>query len=78
MIDAIYFAWISLIPSSVDIGFSPVTDFGKVFTMLYLVVGVGVMLGLLVLIAKAVLNVDNEESIIKEKLANRKAQRKEK
>lgn len=76
VLDAIYFSWVSLIPSSVEIGFSPATDFGKVFTMIYLVVGVGVMLGLLALIAKAVVNVDDEKSIIQERLDERKARRK--
>jgi len=61
-LDAIYFAWVSLIPSSIEIGFSPQTDLGKVFTMMYLVVGVGVMVGLLAMIAKAVVNFDEYDN----------------
>lgn len=74
-LNAIYFSWVSLIPSGIDIGFAPETNLGKVFTMMYLVVGVGVMIGLLALIAKAVLNVDDESSIIKEQIDKRKAEK---
>lgn len=77
-VNAIYFSWVSLIPSGIDVGFGPETDFGKIFTMMYLVVGVGVMIGLLALIAKAVLNVDKESSIIKDQIERRKAERKKK
>lgn len=78
VLNAIYFAWVSLIPSSVDIGFSPTTNIGKIFTMMYLVVGVGVMMGLLALIAKAVLNVEKEITIVQEKINERKAQQNKK
>lgn len=77
-LNAIYFSWVSLIPSGIDIGFSPETDLGKIFTMMYLVVGVGVMIGLLTLIAKAVINVDDEKSIIEEQILKRKEKRKKK
>lgn len=77
-LNAIYFSWVSLIPSGIDIGFSPETDLGKIFTMMYLVVGVGVMIGLLTLIAKAVINVDDEKSIIEEQIQKRKEKRKKK
>ena len=60
-LDAFYFAWVSLIPTGVDIGLAPVTTVGKIFTMMYLVVGMGVMIGLLAVIAKAVLNFEEEE-----------------
>ena len=70
-LNAIYFSWISLIPSGIDIGYGPETALGKVFTMMYLVVGVGVMIGLLALIAKAVINFDEQESIIREKFKKR-------
>lgn len=59
--DAIYFAFVSLIPTSVDIGLSPQTDFGKWFTIIYLVVGVGVMLMLLVMIGKSIVNFSEKE-----------------
>ena len=75
-LDAIYFSWVSLIPSSLDIGLSPSTPLGKVFTMMYLVVGVGVMIGLLAMIAKAVINIDNEDSIIREQYNKRKKSQK--
>ena len=56
VLNAIYFGIISLIPSSIDIGMAPVTDAGKVFTMMYLIVGVGVMISLLGVIAKEVID----------------------
>lgn len=71
-LNAIYFSWVSLIPSSIEIGFSPETTLGKVFTMIYLVVGVGVMIGLLGVMAKAIINYDKEETIIKEQIRKRK------
>ena len=77
-LNAIYFSWVSLIPTGIDIGYGPETPLGKVFTMMYLVVGVGVMIGLLALIAKAVINVDDEESIIREQIKKRKMERKAK
>ena len=61
-VEAIYFSWISLIPTSIDIGYAPVTTFGKIFTMMYLVVGVGLMISLLAMIAKAVLRFDDDET----------------
>ena len=59
--DAFYFTWVSLIPTGVDSGLAPETTLGKVFTMMYLVVGVGVMIALLAVIGKAVLNFGEEE-----------------
>ena len=61
-IDAIYFAVVSLIPSSIEVGLSPITTVGKIFTMMYLIVGVGVMIGLIGIIGKAVLDVDFKSS----------------
>ena len=75
-LDAIYFAWVSLIPSSIDLGFSPQTSLGKVFTMMYLVVGVGVMIALLAMIAKAVVNIDDEPTILREQYKKRKKKQK--
>ena len=74
-LDAIYFSWVSLIPSSIDIGYSPETPLGKVFTMMYLVVGVGVMIALLAMIAKAVVNTDNEDTILREQFKKRKSKK---
>ncbi|OCS83078.1 potassium channel family protein [Caryophanon tenue] len=74
-VDAIYFSWISLIPTSIDIGYAPVTTFGKIFTMMYLVVGVGLMISLLAMIAKAVLRFDDDETgrtSIKQRLDDRR------
>lgn len=59
--DAFYFSWVSLIPTSIDLGYAPMTTFGKVFTMMYLVVGTGIMLALLAMVAKAVLRVDEDD-----------------
>lgn len=75
-LDSIYFSWVSLIPSSINIGFSPITSLGKIFTMIYLVIGVGVMIGLLGVMAKVIINYDKEESIIKEQIMKRKKEKK--
>ena len=69
---AIYFSWVSLIPSSIDIGYRPETPLGKVFTMMYLVVGVGVMVALIAVIAKAVVNIEDEDTILRERYEERK------
>ena len=74
-LDAIYFSWVSLIPSSIDIGYSPETPLGKVFTMMYLVVGVGVMIALLAMIAKAVVNIDKEDTILRDRYKKRKSKK---
>ena len=71
-LDAIYFSWVSLIPSSIDIGYSPETALGKVFTMMYLVVGVGVMVALIAMIAKAVVNIEEEDTILYDRYEQRK------
>lgn len=60
-LDAFYFSLVSLIPSGVDTSLVPVTSFGKIFTMIYLVVGIGVMIALLAIIGKSVLNFEEEE-----------------
>src|SRR6476661_4660976 len=54
--DSIYFSFISLIPSGIDTGLSPQTNMGKWFTIIYLIVGVGVMLMLLVMLGKSIVN----------------------
>lgn len=59
--DAFYFAFVSLIPTSINVGFAPTMTFSKVFTMMYLIVGVGVMIALLAMVAKAVLRFDETE-----------------
>ncbi|MBP2243075.1 hypothetical protein J2Z40_003663 [Cytobacillus eiseniae] len=61
VLDAIYFGVVSLIPSGVDTGLSPATNLGKIFTMMYLIVGIGVMIGLIGIIAKAVIDFDSLE-----------------
>ena len=62
VLDAIYFGVVSLVPSSVDIGMTPVTSAGKIFTMMYLVVGVGVMVSMLGMIAKEVIDFKPEKN----------------
>ena len=56
IVDAIYFCVISLIPTGVNTNLSPVTNLGKVFTMLYLVVGTGVMFITLLTLGKTMIN----------------------
>lgn len=61
LLDSIYFSVVSLIPSGFDTGLSPVTNLGKLFTMMYLIVGVGVMIGLIGMIGKAVIDFDKTD-----------------
>ncbi|MBK3496854.1 two pore domain potassium channel family protein [Viridibacillus sp. YIM B01967] len=62
ILDAIYFCVVSLIPSGVDTALSPDTNLGKVFTMFYLAVGVGVMfLALLILGKTMIKSTDDQE-----------------
>ena len=56
VVDAIYFCVVSLIPTGVNTNLSPVTNLGKVFTMLYLVVGTGVMFITLLTLGKTMIN----------------------
>jgi len=56
VLDAIYFCVVSLIPTGVDTNLSPVTNIGKIFTMLYLVVGTGVMFITLLTLGKTMIN----------------------
>jgi len=56
VLDAIYFCVVSLIPTGVDTNLSPVTNLGKIFTMLYLVVGTGVMFITLLTLGKTMIN----------------------
>lgn len=60
-IDSFYYAFVSLIPSSVNTGLVPDMSFSKWFTILYLTVGVGVMLMLLVMIGQAVIKFEKKE-----------------
>jgi hypothetical protein len=61
-VDAIYFGVVSLIPTGVETGVSPITTLGKVFTIMYLIVGTGVMIGLIGIIAKAVIDFDSNKA----------------
>lgn len=56
VLDAIYFCVVSLIPTGVNTNLSPTTDLGKIFTMLYLVVGTGVMFITLLTLGKTMIN----------------------
>jgi voltage-gated potassium channel Kch len=50
-LDSLYFSVITL--TTVGYGdFSPKTDFGKVFTMIYIVVGLGILAGFISLVAQ--------------------------
>ncbi|SFQ55644.1 Ion channel [Psychrobacillus psychrotolerans] len=56
VVDAIYFCVVSLIPTGVNTNLTPVTNLGKIFTMLYLVVGTGVMFITLLTLGKTMIN----------------------
>lgn len=59
-LDSLYFSVVSLIPTGLDTNLVPVTAFGKVFTMFYLIVGVGVMLILLIIMGRVLVSYDQE------------------
>lgn len=61
LFQSFYFAVVSLIPTSVEIGLIPSTTMSQIFTMIYLVVGMGIMFMLIIMIGKAVLNFDEKE-----------------
>lgn len=61
LLDAFYFAFISLMPTSVDTGMAPTASLSKVFTMIYLIVGMGVMLAMILIIGRAVIKFEKEE-----------------
>lgn len=58
VLDAIYFCVVSLIPTGVETNLYPATDIGKVFTMIYLVVGTGVMFITLLTLGKTMINAE--------------------
>ncbi|APC47652.1 Ion channel protein [Virgibacillus halodenitrificans] len=71
-LDAFYYAFVSLIPTSVTTGLIPEATVSKWFTMIYLVVGVGVMLMIIVMIGFAVVKFElSEEKRAELKESNR-------
>ena len=59
-VDALYFSATTM--STVGLGdLSPQTDFGKLFTVVYIFVGVGVFVALFAQFARAMLNVQQED-----------------
>lgn len=66
-LDSFYFAFVSLIPTSINSGLVPVTDFGKIFTMVYLMVGVGVMFMILIIIGRSLIKTENNEDFLRKK-----------
>ncbi|UII56394.1 potassium channel family protein [Cytobacillus spongiae] len=67
LLDSLYFAFTSLMPTSVSTGLTPQTDLSKWFTMIYLVVGIGVMLMVLIRIGLAVADIERSEINLLEK-----------
>ena len=61
LLDSFYFAFISLIPTSVSTGFYPTATFSKWFLMIYLIVGMGIMVMLIIRIGLAVLDFEKAE-----------------
>lgn len=61
LLDSFYFAFTSLMPTSVSTGLVPQTNISKWFTMIYLVVGVGVMLMVLIRVGIAVADFERSE-----------------
>ncbi|MEW4368715.1 potassium channel family protein [Paenibacillus kandeliae] len=61
ILDAFYFSFVSLIPTSVDTNLSPHSNLAKYFTMIYLVVGTGVMLIILIRLGLAAVDFERSE-----------------
>lgn len=61
LLDSFYFAFVSLIPSSVHTGLTPQMTMSKWFTMIYLTVGIGVMLMILIRVGLAVIKFERSE-----------------
>lgn len=61
VLDSLYFAFTTLVPTSLDTGLILTNSFSKIFTMFYLIAGMGAMLSLLLLFGSAVLEFEREE-----------------
>lgn len=61
LLDAFYFSFISLMPTGVDTGLAPTAPLSKAFTMIYLIVGMGVMLAMILMIGRSVLKFEEQE-----------------
>ena len=67
VLDAIYFCVVSLIPTGVETSLSPTTDFGKIFTMIYLTVGTGIMFITLLMLGRTMIKTDAFEDLLKDR-----------
>ncbi len=70
-LDAMYFAVVSLIPTGVETGLYPATSFSKIFTMIYLIVGTGVMFIMLLTLGRSIVDFslsEEEEVAVKKRL----------
>ena len=72
-LDSFYFAFVSLIPSSISTNLAPSTDFGKVFTMIYLAVGVGVMFMMLITIGRSIVKTEDDEDFLRKEKEDKKS-----
>lgn len=60
-LDAMYFAVVSLIPTGVETGLYPTSNYSKVFTMIYLIVGTGVMFIMLLMLGRSIVDISLHE-----------------
>lgn len=60
-LDALYFSVVSLIPTGVETGLYPTSDFSKIFTMIYLIAGTGVMFIMLLMVGRSVVDFTIDE-----------------
>ncbi|MCG1010274.1 two pore domain potassium channel family protein [Salinicoccus sp. ID82-1] len=61
LLNSFYFAFVSLIPTGINTGLAPEASLSKWFTMIYLIVGVGVMLMLLIRLGFAIIKLEKPE-----------------
>jgi len=64
-IDAFYFAVVSLIPTGVETTLVPSTTGTKLFTILYLIIGTGLMFALLIKLGMAIIKEEEEPKKVK-------------
>nr|WP_106778865.1 potassium channel family protein [Lysinibacillus timonensis] len=61
LLDSVYFAVVSLIPTGVNTNLVPSTNGSKLFTILYLIIGSGLMFALLLTLGRSMIKDDDDK-----------------
>lgn len=59
-IDALYFSFMTMATIGVD-GFGPQSDYSKIFTMIYALIGIGVLISLATMLARALIAEEDQD-----------------